>query len=80
MFHFCGFSCFLLLAVNKEDLVPPVPVLTRYKKEIGITAFVKKEVTNVRLIDERKSSEINAPSTIKLCVRLNTLYVSSSVK
>ena len=80
MFHFCGFSCFLLPAVNKEDLVPPVPVLTRYKKEIGITAFVKKEVTNVRLTDERKSSEINALSTIKLCVRLNTLYVSSSIK
>ncbi|XP_010923473.1 protein unc-13 homolog isoform X2 [Elaeis guineensis] len=64
--------------VNKEDLVPPVPVLTRYKKEIGITAFVKKEVTNVRLTDERKSSEINALSTIKLCVRLNTLYYAST--
>ncbi|XP_008791229.2 protein unc-13 homolog [Phoenix dactylifera] len=60
--------------VNIEDLVPPVPVLTRYKKETGITAFVKKEVTNVRLTDERKSNEINALSTIKLCVRLNTLY------
>lgn len=74
------FLVFLLPAVNKEDLVPPVPVLTRYKKEIGITAFVKKEVTNVRLTDERKSSEINALSTIKLCVHLNTLYVSSSLK
>lgn len=62
------------MLVNKEDLVPPVPVLTRYKKETGIAAFVKKEVTNVRLTDERKSSEINALSTIELCVRLNTLH------
>ncbi|THU43751.1 hypothetical protein C4D60_Mb02t00030 [Musa balbisiana] len=60
--------------VNKEDLIPPEPVLTRYRKEIGIKAFVKKEVTEIRLIDEKKSYQINSLTTIKLCVRLNTLH------
>lgn len=64
-------------AVNKEDLIPPEPVLTRYRKEIGIKAFVKKEVTEIRLIDEKKSYQINSLTTIKLCVRLNTLHVST---
>uniref|UniRef100_A0A453BB29 MHD1 domain-containing protein n=1 Tax=Aegilops tauschii subsp. strangulata TaxID=200361 RepID=A0A453BB29_AEGTS len=62
--------------VDKEDLVPPVPVLTRYKKELGIKAFVKKEIQEVRPVDERKSSEIVQLTMSKLCVRLNSLYVS----
>jgi hypothetical protein len=65
-----------LLAVDKDDLVPPVPVLTRYKKELGIKVFVKKEVHEVKTVDERKSSEITQLTMPKLCVRLNSLYVS----
>jgi hypothetical protein len=65
-----------VLAVDKEDLVPPVPVLTRYKKELGIKAFVKKEIPEVRTVDERKASEIVQLTISKLCVRLNSLYVS----
>lgn len=64
------------LVVNKDDLIPPVPVLTRYKKEMGIKAFVKKDVAEIRIMDDKKSSEINALTSTKLCVRLNTLYVS----
>ncbi|KAJ1290442.1 hypothetical protein BS78_02G243600 [Paspalum vaginatum] len=60
--------------VDKEDLAPPVPVLTRYKKELGIKAFVKKEVQEVRTVDERKASEITQLTMPKLCVRLNSLY------
>nr|CAD1838922.1 unnamed protein product [Ananas comosus var. bracteatus] len=60
--------------VNKDDLIPPVPVLTRYKKEMGIKAFVKKDVAEIRIMDDKKSSEINALTSVKLCVRLNTLY------
>ncbi|XP_058079105.1 protein unc-13 homolog [Magnolia sinica] len=60
--------------VSKEDLIPPVPILTRYKKEAGIKAFVKKEVIDPRLPDERRSSQINVLSTSTLCVRLNTLH------
>ncbi|XP_062193988.1 protein unc-13 homolog isoform X2 [Phragmites australis] len=64
--------------VDKEDLVPPVPVLTRYKKELGIKAFVKKEVQEIRTINERKTSEITQLTTPKLCVRLNSLYYGIS--
>jgi hypothetical protein len=67
---------FFLFAVDKEDLAPPIPVLTRYKKELGIKAFVKKEVQEVRTVDERKASEITQLTMAKLCVRLNSLYVS----
>lgn len=64
--------------VDKEDLVPPVPVLTRYKKELGIKAFVKKEIPEVRTVDERKASEIVQLTMSKLCVRLNSLYYGIS--
>ncbi|KAJ8648655.1 hypothetical protein MRB53_001678 [Persea americana] len=63
---------------SKEDLIPPMPILTRYKKEHGIKAFVKKEVTDFSLLDERRSNEINLLSTSKLCVRLNTLHYAVS--
>lgn len=67
-------------AADKEDIIPPVPALTRYRKESGIKAFVKKELTDSRLPDVRKSSDINVLTTPTLCVQLNTLYVSSSLK
>ncbi|KAJ0047259.1 hypothetical protein Pint_05208 [Pistacia integerrima] len=60
---------------SKEDLVPPEPVLTRYKKEAGIKAFVKKELFDPRMSDERRSSEINVFTTPTLCVQLNTLHL-----
>ncbi|KAJ8756008.1 hypothetical protein K2173_024553 [Erythroxylum novogranatense] len=59
---------------NKEDLIPPVPVLTRFKKEAGIKAFVKKELFDSRVPDEAKPSQINVQSTSTLCIQLNTLY------
>ncbi|KAF6140425.1 hypothetical protein GIB67_030506 [Kingdonia uniflora] len=64
--------------VSKEDLIPPVPILTRYKKELGIKAFMKKEVVDPRLPDERRSSQINVLTTPKLCVQLNTLHYAIS--
>ncbi|CAN6182987.1 unnamed protein product [Urochloa humidicola] len=64
--------------VDNEDLVPPVPVLTRYKKELGIKAFVKKEVQEVKTVDERKAAEITQLTMPKLCVRLNSLYYGIS--
>ncbi|KAI3445159.1 hypothetical protein Pfo_001824 [Paulownia fortunei] len=63
---------------DKEDIIPPVPTLTRYRKESGIKAFVKKELTDPRLPDARKSSEINVLATPTLCVQLNTLYYAIS--
>lgn len=74
---------------KKEDLIPPVPILTRYSKETGIKAFVKKELNDPRLSDVRRSSdprlpdvrmssEINVLTTPTLCVQLNTLYYAIS--
>ncbi|CAA0808974.1 Protein of unknown function (DUF810 [Striga hermonthica] len=59
---------------DKADIIPPVPTLTRYRKEGGIKAFVKKELTDTRLPDVRKSSDINVSTTQTLCIQLNTLY------
>lgn len=63
---------------NKEDIIPPVPILTRYRRESGIKAFVKKESNDSRLPDMRKSRDINVMTTQTLCVQLNTLYYGIS--
>ncbi|KAG6408528.1 hypothetical protein SASPL_131541 [Salvia splendens] len=44
---------------DKEDIIPPVPTLTRFRRESGIKAFVKKELTDPTLPDVRKSNDIN---------------------
>ncbi|GAB2213593.1 hypothetical protein Drorol1_Dr00017903 [Drosera rotundifolia] len=61
-----------------EDLIPPVPVLTRYKRETGIKAFMKKEILDQKLPEGRKSSEIIVLPTRTLCVQLNTLHYAVS--
>ncbi|CAO2816120.1 unnamed protein product [Amaranthus hypochondriacus] len=64
---------------SKEDLMPPMPILTRYRKEAGIKAFVKKELLDhQKLPEERKSSDISVLPTPILCVQLNTLYYAVS--
>ncbi|KAL5800807.1 hypothetical protein ACOSQ3_032439 [Xanthoceras sorbifolium] len=63
---------------SKEDLVPPEPVLTRYRREAGIKAFVKKELFDPKLPDEKRSTEINVLTTATLCVQLNTLHYAIS--
>ncbi|XP_023636309.1 uncharacterized protein LOC17883068 isoform X2 [Capsella rubella] len=63
---------------SKDDLVPPVPVLTRYKKETAIKVFVKKELFESKLPEERRSINIDVPATAILCVQLNTLHYAVS--
>ncbi|KAK1374115.1 Transcription elongation factor like [Heracleum sosnowskyi] len=63
---------------SKEEIIPPVPILTRYRKEVALKVFVKKELHDPRLPDMRKSSEINVLTTPTLCVQLNTLYYAIS--
>ncbi|KAK2989872.1 hypothetical protein RJ640_015204 [Escallonia rubra] len=63
---------------SKEDIIPPVPILTRYRREVGLKAFVKKELIDPRLPDVRKSIDINVLTTPKLCVQLNSLYYAIS--
>ncbi|GFP93431.1 hypothetical protein PHJA_001487500 [Phtheirospermum japonicum] len=47
---------------DKADIIPPVPTLTRYRKESGmIKAFVKKELTDPRLPDVRNSQPFCQP-------------------
>lgn len=63
-------------SASKEDLIPPEPVLTRYKKEAGLKAFVKKELFEApKLPDERRSVGVSVRATRTLCVQLNTLHV-----
>ncbi|XP_019413254.1 PREDICTED: uncharacterized protein LOC109325381 isoform X1 [Lupinus angustifolius] len=59
---------------SKEDLIPPVPILTRYSKEARIKAFLKKELFDTRMPDETTPNEISVIATPTLCVQLNTLY------
>ncbi|KAH0719249.1 hypothetical protein KY285_015280 [Solanum tuberosum] len=59
---------------NKEDIVPPVPILTRHSRESGIKAFVKKELKDTRIPDVLKSVEIDVAATSTLCVQLNSLH------
>ncbi|CAJ1978016.1 unnamed protein product [Sphenostylis stenocarpa] len=56
---------------SKEDLIPPVPILTRYRKEAGIKAFVKKELFDTRVPepDEPRPSQISVLTTPTLCNR-----------
>ncbi|KAK9056013.1 hypothetical protein SSX86_027100 [Deinandra increscens subsp. villosa] len=63
---------------SKEDIIPPLPILTRYRRESGIKAFVKKETNDPRLPDMRKSRDINILTTPTLCVQLNTLHYGIS--
>lgn len=63
---------------NKEDIVPPVPILTRYSRESGIKAFVKKELKDTRIPDVLKSIEIDVAATSTLCVQLNSLHYAIS--
>ncbi|KAI4323572.1 hypothetical protein L6164_023167 [Bauhinia variegata] len=59
---------------SKEDLMPPVPILTRHKREAGIKAFVKKELFDPKVPDETRPIKISVLTTPTVCVQLNTLY------
>ncbi|XP_019185195.1 PREDICTED: uncharacterized protein LOC109180165 [Ipomoea nil] len=63
---------------NKEDIVPPIPILTRYSREHGIKAFVKKELRDSKLSESRKFSDVNILATSTLCIQLNTLHYAIS--
>nr|GLL40989.1 uncharacterized protein LOC109180165 [Ipomoea trifida] len=63
---------------NKEDIVPPIPILTRYSREHGIKAFVKKELRDSKLSDSRKFGDVNILATSTLCIQLNTLHYAIS--
>lgn len=63
-------------AVDKHNLYPPAPPLTRYKE----TAFpsAKKKLVESVVLDNVVNKKLDALTTSKLCVRMNTLQVSAS--
>ncbi|KAJ8535537.1 hypothetical protein K7X08_023257 [Anisodus acutangulus] len=59
--------------VDKHNLYPPAPPLTRYKE----TAFssAKKKLVESVVLDNAVNKKLDALTTSKLCVRMNTLQV-----
>lgn len=59
--------------VNKQDLYPPMPSLTRYKE----TPFpvMKKKIVESTVLDKEVNKKLHELTTAKLCIRLNTLQV-----
>ncbi|KAL3331290.1 hypothetical protein AABB24_034886 [Solanum stoloniferum] len=57
--------------VDKHNLYPPAPPLTRYKE----TAFpsAKKKLVEYVVLDNAVNKKLDALTTSKLCVRMNTL-------
>ncbi|KAK4365334.1 hypothetical protein RND71_016692 [Anisodus tanguticus] len=57
--------------VDKHNLYPPAPPLTRYKE----TAFpsAKKKLVESVVLDNAVNKKLDALTTSKLCVRMNTL-------
>lgn len=60
--------------VDKDVLIPPTPILTRYKKDTTMNSFTKKKIADPRSTDENSYNHFNDLSTSKLCVRLNSLH------
>lgn len=62
-------------AVDKSNLYPPAPPLTRYKE----TTFpiIKRKLTEAVVLDDGVNDKLNHLTASKLCVRLNTLQVSA---
>nr|XP_043606752.1 protein unc-13 homolog [Erigeron canadensis] len=57
--------------VDKNNLYPAPPPLTRYKETIF--PIVKKKVVESLLLDEEVDDKLKGLTGVKLCVRLNTL-------
>ncbi|KAJ7545205.1 hypothetical protein O6H91_09G110600 [Diphasiastrum complanatum] len=73
-----GFDKALQLYSNKVisdlELIPPVPILTRYNEDLFMRGHLKRKTVEAQLLDEKRIFEINLLTTSKLCIRLNTLY------
>ncbi|KAJ8555736.1 hypothetical protein K7X08_013232 [Anisodus acutangulus] len=57
--------------VDKHNLYPPAPPLTRYKETAFPTA--KKKLVESVVLDNAVNKKLDALTTSKLCVRMNTL-------
>ncbi|KAM0934376.1 putative protein unc-13, mammalian uncoordinated 13, domain 2 [Dioscorea sansibarensis] len=58
--------------VDKKNLYPAPPALTRYEELIN--PFLKKKSVECNLVEEKVSSQLSCLTASKLCVKLNTLH------
>jgi hypothetical protein len=66
-----------ILVGTVADLIPQVPSLTYHQKETVVKVFSKRKGTEAKALDEEHQHNPSHLSTMKLCIRLNTLHVSS---
>lgn len=66
----------LTLLGSKDDLMPPLAPLTRFKKDIPQkqATLSSRRTRDQRLLDETRIADLNQMTTSSLCVRLNSLH------
>lgn len=67
-------NCILKQMGPVADLVPPAPSLTCYQKETVAKVFSRRKCTEAKAADEEHRHDPSHLSTMKLCIRLNTLH------
>ncbi|KAJ8566065.1 hypothetical protein K7X08_030542 [Anisodus acutangulus] len=68
----------MFLGIDKHNIYPPAPPLTRYK-EVAFSSAKKKLVESV-VLDNAVNKKLDALTTSKLCVRMNTLQIWADIK
>lgn len=67
-------NCILKQMGTVADLIPQVPSLTYHQKETVVKVFSKRKGTEAKALDEEHQHNPSHLSTMKLCIRLNTLH------
>ncbi|KAI5655545.1 hypothetical protein M9H77_32732 [Catharanthus roseus] len=64
--------------VDKQNLYPPMPPLTRYKE--ATFPVIKKKLAECAVLDNEVNKKLHELTTAKLCIRLNTLqYIQKQI-
>lgn len=67
-------NCILKQMGTVADLIPQAPSLTYHQKETVVKVFSKRKGTEAKALDEEHQHDPSHLSTMKLCIRLNTLH------
>lgn len=67
-------NCILKQMGTVADLIPQAPSLTYHQKETVVKVFSKRKGTEAKALDEEHQHNPSHLSTMKLCIRLNTLH------
>ncbi|KAF3788518.1 hypothetical protein EJ110_NYTH20047 [Nymphaea thermarum] len=66
--------------VDKNNLYPAMPALTRYE-EGTVNPFIKKKFVECKILDENVLMQLNDLTVFKLCIQANTLhYIGNQVR